>query len=1171
MPLHRSKDNEQILGYRLIELLGAGGFGEVWKAEAPGGLLKAIKFIYGELTDRQAGQELKALEQIKQVRHPFVLSLERVEILDGQLIMVSELADNTLLDRFEESRAGGGNGIPREELLRYLLDAAEALDFITMRFRLQHLDVKPSNLFLMGDRLKVGDFGLVREVCLHFGTSTGGLTPAYASPETFTGEVSSYSDQYGLAIVYQEMLTGTRPFRGRTVHQLSEQHLHAPPNLASLCSGDQSVIGRALSKNPNDRFPTCGEMVRALLSVEASDSPALEPSESNEFEPEPFSPSAPFQPVLRSLDLRDAVLDSPDAPTLRICVSAEPAAGARSRSSGITSQTLPEGFPAPTLFVGIGGIAGSVLCQIKHLFESRGETLGGNRHLQWLLLDTDRATLQEARRPNLAGRLVVDETLLMPLHGPEHYRPQLKELLGWLARHWVYRIPRSRCPEGIRPLGRLALIDNAERVRDRLRQAIKQMDTSAQDEERRNQFQVIVIASISGGTGGGCFADLGLSIRQILREERMERASVEGVMILASGVRKEQRELAQANAYVTLSELRYYLDPNCRIPAVEALGLDAAEAGLSLFDQVYLAEFGEIISEEDIEPGSHLLAEHVYLRRGTPCERTHATHRRESEGAGDGLQLRSFRLARLGFPRAELRELVVREACRRIISRWLHGISRPADLGELLGAKRIEEPAAMRPPSPVPDADNFFAQIELDEKRFQEVFLERMEQARGSNPLISLQRQARDLLQVRGKARAGRALVRFFDELDSRLGAGSIKIQRDNPSSALEQKLHNAFTHDKHEIDRRLEAWVKHIIEDPAQRLKPARDGLNNLIATLVEQLEATPAQVAAVRERRDEIRERYLGKGSASAGGNRRAFSHLLRAVPREVSPREEELCEYSQLLIKETALHVRAEMLSSLHAKALQVREGLNRLQQGLEHVERSFAPKNPRFRNSQCATLGSSADLLPVQTASVAELRETFAGSFCSDRRLAYLERRFHEEVLEPHGGLTVVMTRESGFVTEVFQETLFRRVAGEVHDWLGDSDAASILYQRSGSIEGVVRELIRAGKSILHGHASNAAGRLILGLPSSPSGRSLRESLAKSASELSITDFVSIPDDVVFCLEIENLSFYSVLAKLVSGQPWLTDLAPKLVSREDVDWPELTCTAEMGKLVEGGDDL
>src|SRR2546426_5239316 len=90
---------EPIPGYRVIERLGGGGFGEVWKAEAPGGLFKAIKFVYGDLKStgegdgRRAEQELKALSRVKSVHHPFILSLERFDIIDGQLIIVMELAD----------------------------------------------------------------------------------------------------------------------------------------------------------------------------------------------------------------------------------------------------------------------------------------------------------------------------------------------------------------------------------------------------------------------------------------------------------------------------------------------------------------------------------------------------------------------------------------------------------------------------------------------------------------------------------------------------------------------------------------------------------------------------------------------------------------------------------------------------------------------------------------------------------------------------------------------------------------------------------------------------------------------------------------------------------------------------------------------------------------------
>jgi len=132
MQVHVSNLNEPIQGYRLLEPLGRGGFGEVWKCEAPGGLLKAIKIVHGSFESAVGGEEpvqkeLRSLNCVKSVRHPFILSLDRYEVVSGQLLIVMELADRSLWDRFEEAKKQGLPGIPREELLHYLTEAAEAL------------------------------------------------------------------------------------------------------------------------------------------------------------------------------------------------------------------------------------------------------------------------------------------------------------------------------------------------------------------------------------------------------------------------------------------------------------------------------------------------------------------------------------------------------------------------------------------------------------------------------------------------------------------------------------------------------------------------------------------------------------------------------------------------------------------------------------------------------------------------------------------------------------------------------------------------------------------------------------------------------------------------------------------------------------------------------------
>ena len=262
-PLEAQKD---ILGYTLKDRVGSGGFGEVWSAVAPGGLLKALKIVYGFHDEKRAVAEMKALDRVKELRHPFLLSLERIEIFENQLVVVTELADNSLADVFNDFTAKGEPGIPREDLLKYIRCAADALDYLSDEHQLQHLDVKPENLLMVSGHVKVADFGLIKDLQNASQSLMSGMTPAYAAPELFDGRPGTRSDQYSLAIVYQEMLTGARPFPGTTPAQLAAQHMHGKPNLRPLPKGDQAVVAKALSKDANVRYNSCRDMAEELAS-----------------------------------------------------------------------------------------------------------------------------------------------------------------------------------------------------------------------------------------------------------------------------------------------------------------------------------------------------------------------------------------------------------------------------------------------------------------------------------------------------------------------------------------------------------------------------------------------------------------------------------------------------------------------------------------------------------------------------------------------------------------------------------------------------------------------------------------------------------------------------------------------------------------------------------------
>jgi formylglycine-generating enzyme required for sulfatase activity/serine/threonine protein kinase len=256
--------------YELLHRLGRGGFGEVWKAKGPGGFAVALKFI------RLGGQadvgELRSLELIKDIRHPHVLSVFGTWERDDFLIIAMELADRALLDRWQEAQAQGLEGIPLPELLNYMREATKGIDHVNA-LGIQHRDIKPQNLLLMGGGVKVADFGLAKLLGHSVATASGAMTPSYAAPEMFGGHATRWSDQYSLAVTYCQLRGGRLPFEGH-LGQVMTGHLMEPPDLTMLPEAERSVIARALAKKPEERWPNCREFVEALVASAGNGQPA---------------------------------------------------------------------------------------------------------------------------------------------------------------------------------------------------------------------------------------------------------------------------------------------------------------------------------------------------------------------------------------------------------------------------------------------------------------------------------------------------------------------------------------------------------------------------------------------------------------------------------------------------------------------------------------------------------------------------------------------------------------------------------------------------------------------------------------------------------------------------------------------------------------------------------
>jgi serine/threonine-protein kinase len=264
---------DPVPGHRLRRLLGRGGFGEVWEAEKAGGALVALKLM--PFSDSLgAVKELRAIQTVRSLKHPRLVHIEQVWSQVGYLVVAMELADGDLEGLLRLCLTEFGAPLPPEQVCGYLTQAAEGLDFLNARQHpldgqlvgFQHCDIKPSNLLLFGESIKLCDFGLAGVTTSVLKAHRRGGTLDYTAPEVFQGRLSDRTDQYALAITYCKLRGGRLPFCDSPT-TFDPAYIRPAPDLTMLSPNERPIIARALARVPQDRWPTCGEFMARLNAM----------------------------------------------------------------------------------------------------------------------------------------------------------------------------------------------------------------------------------------------------------------------------------------------------------------------------------------------------------------------------------------------------------------------------------------------------------------------------------------------------------------------------------------------------------------------------------------------------------------------------------------------------------------------------------------------------------------------------------------------------------------------------------------------------------------------------------------------------------------------------------------------------------------------------------------
>jgi serine/threonine protein kinase len=270
----RERIGQTVGDYRLLKWLGGGSFGNVYLAEHLHDHTQvAIKVLAMRLTHPRDWRAFLNEARMFRLRHPHIMPLLDFGLSrqDEPFLVMDYAPNGTLRDRHPK-----GSRVPLPTVVGYATQVASALQYAHDQ-RLIHRDVKPENLLLRSDGVVLlSDFGIA--TAAHstdsFSTSEGvSGTALYMAPEQWKGKPQPQSDQYALAVVIYEWLTGRCPFVGTALEVMSQHTTQLPPSLLEqvpdLSSEIEEVLFHALAKDPKERFASIRAFINALRQANA--------------------------------------------------------------------------------------------------------------------------------------------------------------------------------------------------------------------------------------------------------------------------------------------------------------------------------------------------------------------------------------------------------------------------------------------------------------------------------------------------------------------------------------------------------------------------------------------------------------------------------------------------------------------------------------------------------------------------------------------------------------------------------------------------------------------------------------------------------------------------------------------------------------------------------------